>query len=119
MLWVVVTSNYQVNVEVFLKVIKSCKKFFFSVKVKIIPKPQMQMISNLSMDIFRSQDRSSSMLIEEGDGESMKDTVSVSGVEMGAAEAKAKEAAEENEKEAEKEEVKVDLSKAEEAEETV
>ena len=56
------------------------------------------------------------MLIEEGDGESMKDTASVSGVEMGAAEAKAKEAAE---KEAEKEEVKVDLSKAEEAEETV
>jgi hypothetical protein len=91
----------------------------FLAKVKIIPKPQMQMISNLSMDIFRSQDRRSSMLIEEGDGESMKDTVSVSGVEMGAAEAKAKEAAEENEKEAEKEEVKVDLSKAEEAEETV
>jgi hypothetical protein len=86
------------------------------VKVKIIPKPPMPMISNLSMDIFRSRDQRSSMLIEEGDGESMKDTASVSGVEMGAAEAKAKEAAE---KEAEKEEVKVDLSKAEEAEETV
>ena len=29
MLWVVVTSNYQVNVEGFLKVIKSRKNFFF------------------------------------------------------------------------------------------
>ena len=92
---------------------------FSSLKVKVVPKPPMPaMMSNLSMDIFRSRGRRSSMLIEEGhDGESMKDTVSVSG---DVAEAKAKEAAaeqEEGEKGEEKEEVKVDLSK--EAEEAV
>ena len=81
--------------------------------MKIVPKPPM--MTNLS-DIFRSRDRRSSMLIEEGyDGESMKDTASVSGVE--AAKAKATEAA--GEKEEEQEEVKVDLSKEEEAEEAV
>ena len=96
---------------------------FFRFKVKIVPKPPMpQMMSNLSMDtIFRSRDRRSSMLIEEGyDGESMKDTVSVSGdtAASAAAEEKAREAAEEaKETKKEQDEEKVDLTK--EAEETV
>ena len=105
--------------------------FIYSLKTKVVPKPPMPMMTNISMDIFRSRANRRSMLLEEGyDAESMRDTASVGG---DVAEAKPKEAGEEmvvenepqqqqqqqqqKKKEEEKEEIKVDLLK--EAEETV